>query len=67
MPLFAELNRHIVICMALLYALISRLLLKVADVQFDPFEVPQGAFRTAPGLLISGFPMALHSPGFRLE
>jgi len=57
--LFEELKRRNVIRMGLLYIVAGWVVLQIADVLFDPLDLPAWAFRLVLGLLLLGFPFAL--------
>jgi TolB-like protein/Flp pilus assembly protein TadD len=59
MSLFAELKRRNVIRIATLYVLAAWLLLQVADILFDAFEIPPAGMRLLVVVLLLGFVLAV--------
>ena len=59
MSLFAELKRRNVIRVAALYVVVSWVILQVADVLVDAFELPNWSMRLLIAILLLGFPLAL--------
>ncbi len=59
MSIFKELRRRSVIKAAALYLVASWLVLQVADIMFDAFDVPSWSIRLLVAILILGFPIVL--------
>ncbi len=59
MSFVTELKRRNVVKMAILYAVVSWLILQVADVLFDALELPPNWVRLVLAVLILGFPLTL--------
>ncbi len=59
MSIFEELKRRSVIRTAALYVVVSWLLLQVADILFDAFDVPSWSIRLLIAILVLGFPLAV--------
>ena len=59
MSFFVELKRRNVVRVALLYAVISWVVLQIADILFGLLDVPAWGLRLVLGLLILGLPFAL--------
>ncbi|MEM1175770.1 MAG: tetratricopeptide repeat protein, partial [Pseudomonadota bacterium] len=59
MSLFEELKRRNVVRIATLYVVASWVILQVADILFDAFELPASANRLVIIVLLLGFPVAL--------
>lgn len=59
MSFFEELKRRNVVRMAMLYVVVSWLVLQVTDVLFDALELPSAWARLVLAILILGFPLAL--------
>ena len=59
MPIFEELKRRNVIRVAALYVVASWLIMQVADLLLDAFDIPSSAMRLLVVILLLGFPLAL--------
>jgi len=59
MSVFEQLKRRNVIRVAALYVVVSWLILQVADVLVDAFELPNWSMRLLIAILLLGFPLAL--------
>ncbi len=59
MSVFEQLKRRNVIRVAALYVVVSWLILQVADVMVDAFELPNWGMRLLISILLLGFPLAL--------
>ena len=59
MSLFKQLNRRNVIRVAALYVVVSWVILQVADVLVDAYELPNWSMRLLIAILLLGFPLAL--------
>ena len=59
MSVFEQLKRRNVIRVAALYVVVSWLILQVADVLVDAYELPNWSMRLLIAILLLGFPLAL--------